>query len=383
MRFITAGLIILFCGLALSVFVWPQDTIRFESTRVQKMVLCLEDKQIPCRWVGNYNHELGMPIFNYIAPLPYYVGGLLYFVTRDLELVTKILYLLPGVVILLLVGYVLNFRQNKVLFGSVAMVIIVGLYWYLVGGVKLNLGICWFLGCLLLVVFSLSRLSKTPTIRSMLILTTSGVLFLLSDISAVYIYAIGVILVSIYVGLKRRNKLTLLFATSFFLTVGVAAFYIFPMVIESDLVRQNAINEEYLPVSVRSVPGDEILPEVSVLVGSADIFGYEERTNRFRFGIENNDHTIVRLAIPYYPNWTIKANGERVNNYYENNSLGLITLIFGEGRFVVEGKLEDTPVREISNIVSGVTMVLVLFLLFSEMGHIRNGVAYYLKALHS
>ena len=51
------------------------DTLH--ATRIFEMRRCLDDGQIPCRWVPDMGNGYGFPLFNYYPPLPYYVGDLL------------------------------------------------------------------------------------------------------------------------------------------------------------------------------------------------------------------------------------------------------------------------------------------------------------------
>ena len=46
--------------------------------RVFELGRCLDDGQLPCRWVPDMGNGYGFPLFNYYPPLPYYVGDLLH-----------------------------------------------------------------------------------------------------------------------------------------------------------------------------------------------------------------------------------------------------------------------------------------------------------------
>jgi hypothetical protein len=362
---------------------WGGNNFGIDNIRVNKMRLCIDDQQLPCRWVGNYQYDLGTPIFNYVAPLSYYIGGYAFSIFEDSQLITKILYLLPLLFIGLGAGLLTRNRGwriiNCVIFSSV-IYILYGIGLFVFG---LNVGILWSIGTFILVLITYLRLTDKKTVKNSLWLAIFMALFILSTQEAVFILFGVVIIAGFFEWLSKRMRLLMLLLFSWVLSIGLGAFYVFPMIIESDQVKLNAINGEFLPISVRSIPDRDPIEEITILAGEAQIFGFEEHSASFRFGVDNGDHSIIRLAVPYFPNWEIKANGVPIKNYYDNNSLGLTTLIFGEGRFVVEGRLMDTPVREISNIVSLVSLAVLLFMLFSEMSRIRSGLRYYLKALHS
>ncbi len=49
-----------------------------QAFRVQQLDKCLDDGQVPCRWVPDAGYGYGYPQFNYYPPLPYYIGSLLH-----------------------------------------------------------------------------------------------------------------------------------------------------------------------------------------------------------------------------------------------------------------------------------------------------------------
>ena len=47
--------------------------------RIFEMRKCIEDFQIPCRWVPDMGFGNGFPLFNYYGVFPYYIGAILSF----------------------------------------------------------------------------------------------------------------------------------------------------------------------------------------------------------------------------------------------------------------------------------------------------------------
>ena len=45
--------------------------------RIFEMRKCIEDFQIPCRWVPDMGFGNGFPLFNYYGVFPYYIGAIL------------------------------------------------------------------------------------------------------------------------------------------------------------------------------------------------------------------------------------------------------------------------------------------------------------------
>lgn len=88
--------------LILSIFIiWPIFQPGYFShhddlhvMRIFEMKKCLQDFQIPCRWVPDMGYGNGYPLFNYYNPFPYYIGGILSFFTGFI-ISAKILFLIP------------------------------------------------------------------------------------------------------------------------------------------------------------------------------------------------------------------------------------------------------------------------------------------------
>ncbi|MEK7550243.1 MAG: glycosyltransferase [Patescibacteria group bacterium] len=70
-----------------------------QAFRVHQMDKCLDDFQIPCRWVPDAGYQYGYPQFNYYPPLPYYLGALIHSLG---------IQYIDSVKILFVVGYILS-----------------------------------------------------------------------------------------------------------------------------------------------------------------------------------------------------------------------------------------------------------------------------------
>ena len=55
---------------------------------------CIQDFQIPCRWVPDMGYGNGFPLFNYYSVFPYYIGALFSFLVGYIN-AAKILFLIP------------------------------------------------------------------------------------------------------------------------------------------------------------------------------------------------------------------------------------------------------------------------------------------------
>lgn len=85
-----------------------------QSIRVYGMTQCIEQGQIPCRWVADMGYGYGYPQFNFYGPLPYYVMSLFNYFGVGVFDSVKI-----GFALSLLLGNLAMFALAQSLFGNV------------------------------------------------------------------------------------------------------------------------------------------------------------------------------------------------------------------------------------------------------------------------
>lgn len=139
---------------------------------------------------------------------------------------------------------------------------------------------------------------------------------------------------------------------------------------------------DYLPIYAKEPPAELATERYKILTGDSRIYNFREGTNWITFETVTKTHTIIRLSQYYFPDWRIFVDGKPINVEYKNNSLGLMTIILGEGNHKVEARLFDTPVRTISNDLTIATAVLMLFLFITQLTKIRKWVSYYRKRIN-
>lgn len=83
-----------------------------QAFRIHQLDKCLDDGQIPCRWVPDAGYRYGYPQFNYYPPLPYYVGAIMHRLGLQYIDSVKVLfvagYLLSALTMYLLVTEILK-----------------------------------------------------------------------------------------------------------------------------------------------------------------------------------------------------------------------------------------------------------------------------------
>lgn len=98
--------------------IWPLFTPGFlrvqdylQVMRIYEMRQCIENLQIPCRWVSNMGSGYGFPLFNYYGVFPYYVAAFFSYFLGFIG-AAKLIFILPlvlgGLFMYILVKEVLN-----------------------------------------------------------------------------------------------------------------------------------------------------------------------------------------------------------------------------------------------------------------------------------
>jgi hypothetical protein len=139
---------------------------------------------------------------------------------------------------------------------------------------------------------------------------------------------------------------------------------------------------DFLPIYAKEPPAQMNTSRYGVLEGVVNINDYREGSNWFSFEADIQSHAIIRLSKYYFPEWVVTANGQNLNVDYQNNSLGLMTVILGPGQYRIEGRLYDTPIRTFGNFLSAVGLTIFVGLLLVQIPRIRRGVVYYLGELY-
>lgn len=139
---------------------------------------------------------------------------------------------------------------------------------------------------------------------------------------------------------------------------------------------------DYLPIFAKEPPAELATERYEVLTGDSRIFDFKEGTNWINFKTETKTHTIIRLSQYYFPNWRIFVDGKEIKFDYKSNTLGLMTIILGEGIHDVYARLYDTPIRSISNTITLSASIIVILLFIYQFDRVKRWIQYYRKRIH-
>ena len=176
--------LVIFFTLSFVLVSWPLFLPGFFShhddlqvMRIFEMRKCLEDLQIPCRWVPDMGYGNGFPLFNYYSVFPYYLGAILSYILGYLG-AAKALFLIP-----LVAGGVTMYLLARQLWGRLSGITAAALYLFapyraLDAYVRGAVAESFALALIPLVFYFLLRLIKKPSQRNFLGLSLSSAAFL-------------------------------------------------------------------------------------------------------------------------------------------------------------------------------------------------------------
>lgn len=126
---------------------------------------------------------------------------------------------------------------------------------------------------------------------------------------------------------------------------------------------------DYLPNFAKFPPNKKAPALPEVLQGEADFKNYKKGSNFQKGLVEVKEDAIIRAPIFDFPGMKVTANGklvDHINNNCTNEQycLGLVTFNLPRGTYDIEVRLHDTPIRQLGNIISIGSMLLLLSLGF-------------------
>ncbi len=129
------------------------------------------------------------------------------------------------------------------------------------------------------------------------------------------------------------------------------------------------LTKDYFPIWVKN-DRVEYFGSPRAVKGEIAVLNFEKKTASAKGSINVISDSRIELPITYFPGWEVKAN-RRVLNLSEPSIQGLITFELPKGEYQIDLELKDTPVRIMGNILSIVSLLLLLVLL----GHKKFGYA--------
>ncbi len=121
---------------------------------------------------------------------------------------------------------------------------------------------------------------------------------------------------------------------------------------------------DYRPLSMVATP-DKIAPKNPVVLsGLGEVKNFQKRSAYFSADVDVSfGQATVVFPISAFPNWKVYLNSSIVETPYKTGKdYGEITLTFDKGITLVQGYYEDTPIRKVANMITFLSLLLVLVL---------------------
>lgn len=211
--------------------------------RIAAFFKSLKDWQIPVRWAGDLNYGYGMPLFNFMYPLPYFIASL--FVSSGLGLVLA--FKLTLFLSFILSG-IFTFGFTKLLFGDLKKAFVVTIFYQFAPFrlvevlIRGSFGEVYVYAFLPLVLWGLLLLFKKTDFRYVALTSIATALLILSHnaISLVFfLIAFGFLFV-----FGKKTKNCLLGLLSLLLGLLLSSFYWIPAILEHKYTYGNLFMEK-------------------------------------------------------------------------------------------------------------------------------------------
>lgn len=214
--------------------------------RIHELGRCLDDGQIPCRWVPDLGNGYGFPLFNYYPPLPYYAGDLLHRLGFSYLRAVDALYLI-GLAGAGLSMFVLTRRLWGDLGGLVSAVAYVyAPYLALDVYMRGALAELWGLAFAPALLWAIYELVTTSRLRFVPVVALLGAGLLLSHNLVAIIVAPAAVLWTVALLLSRGREVArpaLLAGVAALWGIGLAAFFTLPVLFEGPHVQLDSVTQ--------------------------------------------------------------------------------------------------------------------------------------------
>lgn len=137
--------------------------------------------------------------------------------------------------------------------------------------------------------------------------------------------------------------------------------------------RDDKMPKDYLPIWAKMTIYPKIT-EPQLVEGDASFSNYSKRSDSATFNMKVNKNSVIDVPLTYFPGWEVKLNGKKAV-LMDTPQSGFIRFSTVPGEYNVSLNFKNTPLREIGNIISLVSIVTTVYLLLSKkpFSFIKNG----------
>lgn len=130
------------------------------------------------------------------------------------------------------------------------------------------------------------------------------------------------------------------------------------------------LTKDYLPIWVKKVDGDRFdTPRAET--DELKVSNLEKNSTRLDFSVDVVSDSIIEAPITYFPGWEVRANNQ-IMLQNTPSEMGLIRFRLPKGNYLVKIELTDTPVKTTGNIISLISLFLIMVIFIkSYQNHAR------------
>lgn len=122
---------------------------------------------------------------------------------------------------------------------------------------------------------------------------------------------------------------------------------------------------DYLPVYAKAPPAELASKRYEVVDGISKVENYSESSDFISFNTNSAEESIIRVSQYYFPGWMAYIDGESTSIIY-NNDLGLMDIVVPRGLRKVELIFTNSPIRNASNVLSVLGILILIFLFLKK-----------------
>lgn len=128
--------------------------------------------------------------------------------------------------------------------------------------------------------------------------------------------------------------------------------------------QRKAAVSDYLPTG--AYPPREAAPtKPQVKEGKAEIKNFINKSNSWQFDVDVWQKSKIEMPVFDFPNWQVFVNGQKIS-HNKDNLLKRIQFNLTEGSFKVTGDLRNTLVRTLSNLLTLISLMVLIFLYYDK-----------------
>jgi len=122
------------------------------------------------------------------------------------------------------------------------------------------------------------------------------------------------------------------------------------------------VKNEYMPVWVKNIPKSHPDNKAEIISGEGEIKLISQNSKKINIDTDIKKSSVIKINSVYFPGWQAKINGNTSRIIY-NNPEGIMLLSLKPGKNNILLTWNETPIRQISDIISILSLFIILYVL--------------------